>query len=195
MQAYYRGYKKRVWYNGYKANVITIQKVVKRYLQQKRFASIKAFLIRLQAIVRLFLCRKHKKMNAAAHKIQSFMKTMYPILIVAVKLTKYCRKDRRELKELRKERKEQEEHEKLKKETIAKAAKIKAKKAAVEVIERYWSKRLWKKELKKAREFLKKLPHDCRVLWVKLNCAKAQAVNLKQEIDELVNKRNCDDGD
>ena len=34
------------------------------------------------------------------------------------------------------------------------------------------------------------MPHDCRVLWVKLNCVKAQAVDLKQEIDDLVNKRN-----
>lgn len=77
----------------------------------------------------------------------------------------------------------------MKQEAIKKAELIKYKKAAVAVIERFYGKRLWKRELRKAREFLKKLPHDCRVLWVKLNCVKAQATDLKQEIDDLINKR------
>ena len=47
-----------------------------------------------------------------------------------------CRKDRRLKLQLRKEKLEHDEHERMKRETIAKAALIKAKKAAVLVIER-----------------------------------------------------------
>ncbi len=94
--------------------------------------------------------------------------------------------------QLRKEKAEQDEREKIKRDALQRAVLIKAKKAAVEVIEKYWGQYAWRKELRKARETLKKLPHDCRVLWVKLNCVKAQASDLKQEIDELINKRQSD---
>ena len=102
-----------------------------------------------------------------------------------------CRKARKEKLSLRENKKEADECLKMKKAAQQRAEMIKAKKNAVAMIERYWGKFLWKRELKKAREFLKKLPHDCRILWVKLNCVKAQATDLKEEIDQLVNGRTA----
>jgi len=93
------------------------------------------------------------------------------------------------LKELRRKKAEEEYREKIKKEALAKLELNKARKAAVVVIEDWWYKVLCKRGLRRARERLKKLPYDCRILWIKLNCAKAQTFYLKQEIDNLVNKK------
>ena len=73
---------------------------------------------------------------------------------------------------------------------MAKLGLNRARKAAVQVIEERWYKILCRRGLRNARERLKKLPYDCRVLWIKLNCAKAQEFYLQQEIDDIMNKKN-----
>ena len=90
---------------------------------------------------------------------------------------------------LRKKKAENDAREKLKKEALQKLAMTQARKDCVRIIEKYWYKYLWKKEMKRMREHLKKLPIDCRSLWIELNCAKAQTSNLKQEIDDLIHHR------
>lgn len=94
---------------------------------------------------------------------------------------------------LRTRRTNELERERVKRDALERAAAIKAKRAAVAVIERFWAKHEWRLELRKAREYLRRLPHDCRVLWVKLNCAKAQVSDLKEEIDGLINRRLASD--
>jgi len=100
------------------------------------------------------------------------------------------RKERKKLKELRREKARNEAHEKLKREALKKLAQTQIKKAAVRVIERYWSKYLWKLEMRRARERLRKLPNDCRALWIELRYAKAKTSDLQQEIEDLIHNRS-----
>jgi uncharacterized protein YifE (UPF0438 family) len=106
-----------------------------------------------------------------------------------ITISNILRKERKELKELRREKAENEAHEKLKQEALKKLAQTQARKAAVKVIERYWSKYLWKLEMRRARERLRKLPSDCRAVWIELHYAKAKASDLRQEIDDLIHNR------
>ncbi len=73
-------------------------------------------------------------------------------------------------------------------------ARIKKKRrAAVKIIEKFFLDYLLKKDLREARKFLAKLPFDCRILWIRMNCIKLQTSSLKGEVEQLIKGRELEE--
>eukprot|EP00826_Nyctotherus_ovalis_P053769 TRINITY_DN7016_c0_g1_i1.p1 TRINITY_DN7016_c0_g1~~TRINITY_DN7016_c0_g1_i1.p1 ORF type:complete len:205 (-),score=37.94 TRINITY_DN7016_c0_g1_i1:15-629(-) len=158
--------------------IVRIQSAVRKFIAIKKFNKIKELIAKLQRVVKLHLLKKAQ----AAKVIQNFMKSLY--LFCMIQYRKY----RRKLKKLREERRMNEVLVRARKKAMERIMAVKRKRAAVGIIEKYWSKHLLKTELRDARKKLKKLPWDCRELWLKLNSAKIETLALKQELKDLMFK-------